>query len=1365
MNKSGVPSSVTLRRASRGSALVIVLFFVILLTAVTIAFLSRSLMAVRISASSSNETKAGILANSASDIIIGDLKQEIIAGSTSSGTVNWPVYLPTSNLTMIPLQNGVPTAGTLIPNMVSRSVRPGNTGGASPYMPYSATLYTATAIPPNRAADDTANPANVSSVTPSLNGRYISKSQWNSHYLIPRDPTVDTPGSIAADSTPVSTFVPPDWVVVTRNGANPVTWSTGVNGLNDATLTNGNYAIGRYAYAIYNEGGTLDMNVAGYPADTTPGGPNGLTAAQIAQKGSLALADLTQLVAGTGTLTQTQVNNIVGWRNYASAQLSAANGSYGAFSFTSTAASNWLTNFVLGNTNGFMKIVTPVGMTSPPTDQALLSRQQLITLIQSLNISPDYLQYMGTFSRALEQPSFAPDPNRPRVINISTPPPGNSAVNTYVGNNDSVSKDDQYNPSFLSIRVSPANWTRLNGTAAVLGEPLVKTKFPLNRLALVAYNATNASVQATSATTSDPDPIYDRFGLKRTSTSAPWKYNHGANFILTLKQVATAKREPDFAELLKAALTVGSLAKGAPNNNGTYYNWAYSIDTTTDYDVLQIMANLIDQYDTDSYPTQIEILKSTGNYHVFSGDEDLPSIYRWHAMSVVDALPSQNITQAQEGTIPASPGFTGGDVQLMYMVDLWNPHDASTLVTSSTLRPTKFRIYAEWQDPDSDTTAWSGTIHVRGPSGYPTTYGPTLALTQASTAITIADTSGGLAFREPTLIWRPNNPSGITISAPANETVTDAVNTGNTYLGFVVGSMPVETTDTNNNVWQLQALDIDPNYKRTSTNYGQITFALQYEDPNNLGSFITYNTLYSDIHGIQSPPNVVANSADTAAWPNAEWKSPFKSKQISAWGGGTVIDPRAIRFGVQTGSFLGQNGASASSNNGDFLLEPTAYSNFVGGSNTSGSATQNGLIGNTYTILETDRPRADVGNLVAYSNPCQAYDPPPAVLPPMRWYSGAEYRAGSGQSNTTNEYNGLLAQNTPQIQTAAIAQNHTYSAAQLYYEDADGVNRRAMGAYANYTTAVSGALDSTAADEIGIPTVTSGTYLDGGALTMSNILPQSQNRPLILNRPFRSVSDMSYTFRNSPWKNIDFFTPESGDTALLDTFCINDPPPTALVAGKVDLNTRQIPVLKALVNGAYRDELYSYGSAAATSAYTLQPITSTEAGHVATALVTMTTAPDGWRGPLTNIGGLVGRYAANPGTGASTATDAYSFVDPATGSTYVYAGLSATLGGGALGPGKNIYTDTTTVPIGIQAATPYTIQRFCEAGLRPLIDAGQVRVWNLLIDLVVQTGKYPKTATNLSQFSVDGQKRVWIHVAIDRYTGQIIDKQVEVVTP
>jgi hypothetical protein len=33
----------------------------------------------------------------------------------------------------------------------------------------------------------------------------------------------------------------------------------------------------------------------------------------------------------------------------------------------------------------------------------------------------------------------------------------------------------------------------------------------------------------------------------------------------------------------------------------------------------------------------------------------------------------------------------------------------------------------------------------------------------------------------------------------------------------------------------------------------------------------------------------------------------------------------------------------------------------------------------------------------------------------------------------------------------------------------------------------------------------------------------------------------------------------------------------------------------------------------------------------------------------------------------------------------------------------------------------------------------------------------------LASFVVEGEKRYWLHVAIDRYTGQIVDQQLEAV--
>ena len=78
------------------------------------------------------------------------------------------------------------------------------------------------------------------------------------------------------------------------------------------------------------------------------------------------------------------------------------------------------------------------------------------------------------------------------------------------------------------------------------------------------------------------------------------------------------------------------------------------------------------------------------------------------------------------------------------------------------------------------------------------------------------------------------------------------------------------------------------------------------------------------------------------------------------------------------------------------------------------------------------------------------------------------------------------------------------------------------------------------------------------------------------------------------------------------------------------------------------------------------------------------------------------------------------------------------------------------------------IPRQREAAIRALADSGTTRVWNLMVDVIAQSGRYPPnvsaTVPNpLAQFVVEGERRYWLHVAIDRLTGKVLDKQVELV--
>src|SRR5206468_3291416 len=142
------------------------------------------------------------------------------------------------------------------------------------------------------------------------------------------------------------------------------------------------------------------------------------------------------------------------------------------------------------------------------------------------------------------------------------------------------------NPNFLSRRVT-SGFTRFDGTTAVVGEPLVKTRFPLNRLAWITYKGPSAVVYA--ANNSDPvitaltaagvslstitagtaANIKACFGLTFPTggtAGSPWTYTNptgtsAASAIMRLDQVAAAAREPDFFELLQAGILSGSLGQ------------------------------------------------------------------------------------------------------------------------------------------------------------------------------------------------------------------------------------------------------------------------------------------------------------------------------------------------------------------------------------------------------------------------------------------------------------------------------------------------------------------------------------------------------------------------------------------------------------------------------------------------------------------------------------------------------------------------------------------------------------------------------------------------------------------------------------
>ena len=77
----------------------------------------------------------------------------------------------------------------------------------------------------------------------------------------------------------------------------------------------------------------------------------------------------------------------------------------------------------------------------------------------------------------------------------------------------------------------------------------------------------------------------------------------------------------------------------------------------------------------------------------------------------------------------------------------------------------------------------------------------------------------------------------------------------------------------------------------------------------------------------------------------------------------------------------------------------------------------------------------------------------------------------------------------------------------------------------------------------------------------------------MMNRPFRSVGEMAYAFRDQPFRTLSFSSANSPDAGLLDLFSVNDyTDSSGTRGGVVNLNSRQAPALAAVLSSTIRRE-------------------------------------------------------------------------------------------------------------------------------------------------------------------------------------------------
>jgi hypothetical protein len=219
--------------------------------------------------------------------------------------------------------------------------------------------------------------------------------------------------------------------------------------------------------------------------------------------------------------------------------------------------------------------------------------------------------------------------------------------------------------------------------------------------------------------------------------------------------------------------------------------------------------------------------------------------------------------------------------------------------------------------------------------------------------------------------------------------------------------------------------------------------------------------------------------------------------------------------------------------------------------------------------------------------------------------------------------------------------------------------------------------------------------------------PLVNSRAVILNRPFRSVAELGYVFRDQPWKQMDFSNPESGDGALLEVFCLHSDPATyessRIVRGRINPNSAPAEVMAALFQG-----------------------TAKNSGNLIIEEEALA------------LGNEIKSWVAVPANRFRSKSEI----------------VGKTISGTSTGFSQRIST--------ILTGADKSVSERREAVLRALADSADTRTWNLMVDVVAQAGRLTNNASSLAQMNVYAQTQRWIFLSIDRLTGEILHQSSEI---
>lgn len=1393
--------------APRGSALVIVLAFVVLLTFLVVAFLTRSQTDFVASNNYSKSMQAEEVAQLGSSFLISGLQQEIREAMSVPGGRPEATVWPARSILDDPA-NGGDSASSTVNERDPREFSLFRVSGTSaPDYEASYGAGTTANLVPNVASDARTDAGR----------RAFDPARWNAPRLLPYTPRSGS-GWVNC----------PTWIYMTRSGPKsptaPSPYTATLARMKDvADASNPDAVIGRFSYMMYDVGGLLDANIAGAPLSGT-----GLADPLYGEKGTSAFANLTALFSGV-----------------------ADAGDPSAFLTWRIPATLDYQKIVAGKKLGDVGMIEKGMLEAPPGGNAFFSRQDLIKFS---NDNPDILRggrshrvsggadadsgllkFLRTRSRSANAPMIDAALPYPPVVGDPLRAAADTTITRYKVHGDSGAESDNY--------------------VIAKDEPIFQRKFPLSRTRWFSNNDEKGQPKSGVTTA-----IKQHFGLilavdlKDFTTSPEWAGVPGfvytspdattpATKIKTLAEVAAlpTKREPDFFEWLKAAIDPDTLGV---NGGMTCSTVALPQDQSKDFQIIQIGANILDQVDVNDLPTLIltkadNVSDRNNQPLVAIGVENLPfinelivsfkragewsrplsneaeTLQAWlqpeiwmphydrnpkskragynsedeidtFRMRVVDGEGWLNIyaeytsrgASGQDRTLTAirnaSNGyrtivprkFQGGqtkdagesDDSMEFSIadeDFSDPKIPGQSVTPNAYYNGPWNQGAKYlrqvfAGPEPGKEGFKGIFAgkvknsgiVPGENGgkdyvnrvYPFAGGkynlnrsedgcfedPTTGedldgdgLPDPGTAA-LSLPMGERYYNKVHYVTRPSeitankpagNPRPLTVVLEAK--VQDAwvpIQTMESVLftrdSGIAAAMPNSYASASNDglAWGTAARDNAPNILLNGEMIPGFSFVANSGAQGQSGNTLLYAT------GAQEVP-------ERLNWcrPILPGEDPDPGNNIYPIGGSPALKAGKVRndsdtrnpneFAATNKPLAGKVGAGGG-NEQRFSWYFFGWSNRLTRVGMSKVDPRTRRFGQGQTSIGASggssiRPTAGV----IYSDSADPTNPPEEQLtnwdlldigaPGSNWFTRSSSPA-AGQFLTTPKWLSRWMSGRPYMAIGDLMKNIASGACS--YEDFDNKLRPADYAYVPDTE---------------LPTLPLASY------------PNTQkSRPVILNRMFRSPAELGQVFRDVPWKNLDFFseasvsgtvrTPTSGDTALLDVFCIED---TGLSAGKVDPNKAPKPVLEALISGA----LEYPGRDAAT---------------VTDALIDQT-----------EIQTIVDQFVSNV---------SYNVSDP--------------LSSMSLGSDSDVVTSLMACdavkPTGIGSRKQKSA---VEAVIRGLSGSTDTRTWNIFIDIVAEAGRLPVSAASLGDFAPSAQRRYWIFAALDRVTGRILDYHYEVV--